>query len=148
MDSGVRSMDASGPSVFISYSHVDNTPPTSRPKVSTFVRRLFDDLKYELTILGLPKDGAWLDLKLKHAENFTDVIRKALLQSDILLAVVSRQYTQSEFCASEIATFAERLGSCRKKNVPAESFGWISKKCPMTRCPCLCVTFRLPDFIG
>ena len=102
--------DTHRPSVFISYNHADNVPPASKPKVATFVRQLFSDLQYELTCLGLPKDGTWLDYKIKHAEDFTEVIQEAISQSDIFLAVVSRQYIQSDFCAKEIATFIERLG--------------------------------------
>jgi hypothetical protein len=127
--------DTGKTSVFISYNHIDNTPPKTKPKVGTFVRQLFQDLDFELTRLGLPKDAMWLDFKIKQAEDFTEIIRDALLQSDILLAIVSRQYVQSNFCAREIATFVERLNALPEEERKRRIFRVDKQEVPNERLP-------------
>lgn len=97
--------------VFISYRRIDDAiPDGARKGAQGFVSHLFHDLQFELTQRGLA--GPWLDrLKLEHADEFTEVIKEAVSNSDLFLAVVSKNYIQSEFCARELDTFIQRLGT-------------------------------------
>lgn len=97
-------------SVFISYRRLDDMPPPEQPKAKGFVGYLFEQLKFELMTLGLPEEVLWLDRgKIEVADKFTQVIADQLARSDILLAILSRNYVQSGWCREEVEAFAERL---------------------------------------
>lgn len=99
-------------SVFLSYRRLDDEVPPGEGKGTTgFVRYLQDQLKYELTReLGLPEDVLWYDRnKIQSADHYTTIVADAIRNSDILLAVVSRNYIQGQFCTTELQAFSQRF---------------------------------------
>ena len=96
------------PQVFISYRRVDDDTPDGSKKAKGFVKKLHDDLRFQLQQRGLP--SPWLDrIRLDQADQFNAVIRDAVTNSDLFLAIVSNNYIQSDYCTLELATFLERL---------------------------------------
>jgi hypothetical protein len=104
------------PSVFISYRRLDDMPPPEKPNAKGFVRYFHEQLAYELTTLGLPGGVLWVDrYKVEHADAFTDVIAEELAKTDLLLAILSRNYIQSGWCQAEVEAFAQKLADVEEK---------------------------------
>ena len=94
-------------SIFISYRRTDDSPPPEDLTAEGFVQYFHKQLQYELEDqLGLPKGVLWRDrCKLAAGDVFTKVIEDALGRSDIFLAILSRNYIQSDWCDREVTCF-------------------------------------------
>lgn len=96
--------------VFISYAHADNLPlDDSAPGwVSCFVDKL------QRTIARQAGGGAisfWMDHRLEPQRKVNDELRRTIFDSEIVLAVLSPRYLESEWCQREMQTFVEAVGA-------------------------------------
>ena len=98
-----------GRSVFISYRRLDDDPPPEKPD-GGFVRYLSQQVRWELNQLGVPKAVLWRDrAKIEPGDVWSLKIEKALSDADLFLAIVSRNYVHSDWCAREVSTMAARV---------------------------------------
>lgn len=100
--------EGAGRSVFVSYRRLDDDPPPEKPE-GGFVRYLSQQVRWELNQLGVPKAVLWRDrAKIEPGDIWSLKIEEALSDADIFLAIVSRNYVHSDWCAREISTMAAR----------------------------------------
>jgi hypothetical protein len=92
--------------VFVSYAHVDNIPDVVGEKgwVEQFESLLSVRL---LKRFGEPV-AVWRDPELRRAQLFDSVIEKAVRGSGIVVALISRRYLKSDYCAQELEWFREK----------------------------------------
>jgi hypothetical protein len=107
-----------GRAVFISYRWLDNDPPPDGPKDRGFVDYLLRQVRYDLTQLGVTNLIVWQDrTKIAPADDFPDEISNALNSADLFIAILSRNYITSTWCAKELDTMTARL---RALGAPAD----------------------------
>jgi hypothetical protein len=95
--------------IFLSYRSVDDEPPPENPK-GRYVEYLWRQLRWELNRLGVPKATLWRDrCEIEPGDNWSDVIRQELHRSDLFVALLSRNYIESDWCNEEINTMASRV---------------------------------------
>ena len=107
--SALQQVDNPRRAVFISYSSTDDHPPPDKPKVQGFVTTLYEQLAYELQNLGLPRQELWLDKRMTSSQQFVEALAEELAKSDILLAILSNGYVNSDACHWEVDYFAKLL---------------------------------------
>jgi hypothetical protein len=104
--------------VFISYRRLDNDPPPDCPADRGFVDYLLRQVRYDLTQLGVTNLIVWQDRsKIAPADDFTDEISSALNNADLFIAIVSKNYIASTWCAKELDMMTARI---RVLGAPAE----------------------------
>ena len=90
--------------VFISYSHVDDLPPTTtRSWVNKLETALANKLATRVGRLGLV--CVWHDRALDCSQVFDDVIARRVARSAVFLALNSRGYLASDNCKPELTSF-------------------------------------------
>ena len=97
--------------VFISYRRLDNDPPPDDPNDRNgFVDYLLRQVKYDLIQLGVTNAIFWQDRsKIAPADDFPDEISNALNNADLFIAIVSKNYITSTWCAKELNTMTARI---------------------------------------
>jgi len=111
MDGARRGRAADRRLVFLSYRSPDNQPPPEKPRAKGFVAYFRSQLAWELSNLGLPQSSAvWFDkADLKIGDEFTQAIANALAESEVFLAVLSRNYVRDGWCERELQAFLQNL---------------------------------------
>src|SRR5437764_5278513 len=98
--------------LFISYAHIDNRFFTGGGR--GWIDLLHERLEIRLAqLLGKPPK-IWRDQRLRGYEEFDETIVIELSRAEILIAIVSPRYVESESCRSEIENFfrlADQRGS-------------------------------------
>jgi hypothetical protein len=82
--------------VFISYSHIDNTP-FGDPR-GGWVDIFHAQLQNFVNVHVGQRTTVWRDKRLTPAEVFSDEIEQQLRSSAVLVSVISPGYMQSEWC--------------------------------------------------
>jgi hypothetical protein len=93
--------------VFLSYCHKDDEPDASGRR---WVTKFESDLRTQLEMNSGRTVRIWRDQKLNAADRFNDEIRAQLIQSAILVPVITRGYLNSEFCGREWREFLSQAG--------------------------------------
>ncbi len=95
--------------VIVSYAHVDNLPDREGDK------GWVEHFEHQLSVRLLKRFGeqvdVWRDPKLNRAELFDDVIQKVVLNSGIMVSLLTSRYLKSDYCAREIEWFREKTES-------------------------------------
>jgi hypothetical protein len=99
-------------SVFISYRRLDDDPPPDMPEAGGFVRYLHQQVRWELSQLGVPDAILWRDRNMiAPNDDWPEKILDELHRADLFLAIVSRNYVNSGWCKREVSTIASRLAT-------------------------------------
>ena len=89
-------------SVFISYRRLDDDPPPDMPEAGGFVRYLHQQVRWELSQLGVPDAILWRDRNMiAPNDDWPEKILDELHRADLFLAIVSRNYVNSGWCKRE-----------------------------------------------
>jgi hypothetical protein len=103
-------VEQAGRAVFVSYRSIDDEPPPEGPKDCGFVRYLSKQIRWELRQLGVPNAILWRDrAEIEPGDDWSEAIHNALSNADLFLAVLSKNYIQSPWCAKELSTMAHRI---------------------------------------
>ena len=79
--------------IFLSYARLDDEPPPDVAEAKGFVTYLHEQLRYELQVLGQPQPKIWRDVRhVESGDQFDPVIGEALMDSSLLLIVLSRNW--------------------------------------------------------
>ena len=98
--------------VFISHSHVDKLPSTTKRQwVNEFETALANRLATRVGRLGLVH--IWRDLALDGGQVFDDVIARRVAGSAVFLALNSRGYLASDYCKQELTSFCQQAARGR-----------------------------------
>jgi hypothetical protein len=95
--------------VFLSYTHADN----QTERKGAWVDRFQADLKGRLEVVSGHSIDIWWDRKLGAADLFNQTIRSELEGSAVMVAILSPNYFNSDYCRKEREAFyagAERSG--------------------------------------
>jgi TIR domain len=98
--------------VFVSYRRLDDEPPPdcSSGDGGGFVRYLLRQVRYDLRQMGVPDAVLWEDrAKIAPGDIWSDAIRKALNEAELFVAILSRNYVKSDWCATELSAMASRI---------------------------------------
>ena len=104
--------------VFISYSHIDNTP-FGDPR-GGWVDIFHAQLQNFVNVHVGQRTTVWRDKRLTEAEVFSDEIEQQLHSSAVLISVISPGYLRSEWCNRELVGFtraAQERGNLRVGNL-------------------------------
>ena len=97
---------SSNHSVFISYARADDESPPDNKKIKGWVAFFWENLRYELTIRGAKQAKLWLDrYQIEPQEAFTEEIEKALAEAKLIVAILSKNWMNSDWCRRELETF-------------------------------------------
>ena len=107
--------------IFLSYRSMDDDPPPENPK-GKYVEALWAQLRWELNRLGVPKAILWRDRNaIEPGDKWTKVIGDELNKADLFVALLSRNYIESEWCSLELNTMASRVAAfspdCRERRI-------------------------------
>lgn len=98
--------------VFVSHASLDDDLPSdarARKHAKGFVSYLVEELRWMLGQRGLGRD-IWLDTdNLRAGNNWKATILEELRERDILLAIVSPNFIDSDYCKEEVSIFWDRL---------------------------------------
>jgi TIR domain len=109
--------------VFVSYRSIDDEPPPEGPKDCGFVRYLSKQVRWELRQLGVPNAILWRDrAEIEPGDDWSEAIRSALSDADLFLAILSKNYIQSPWCAKELSTMARRIRTLDAQAGPRRIF--------------------------
>ena len=98
--------------VFVSYRRLDDEPPPdcSNGDSGGFVRYLLRQVRYDLRQMGVPDAILWQDrAKIAPGDIWSDAIRKALNEAELFVAILSRNYVKSDWCATELSAMTSRI---------------------------------------
>lgn len=95
----------STPDVFISYPHLTNRDNNAGQ--NGWVAKFHKDLQLELDDLLGRESSVWRDNKMSLGTVFGDAISEQLLQTKVLLCVLTPAYLQSDWCRRELDAFRE-----------------------------------------
>lgn len=114
----LQSVDAHNePEVFISYRRLDNIPPPDGRNRHGFVNYLLRQVRSRLQEDGVPDAILWQDRsKIEPGDVWSKAILDALNRAELFVAILSRNYIKSSWCARELRTMNERI---KKFGVPA-----------------------------
>ena len=100
-----------GPEVFISYRRLDDEPPPGRPDNRGFVNYLLGQVRWALRQKGVPDAILWQDRsQIDPGDVFSEAILNALNKAELFVAVLSKNYITSDWCADELRTMGSRVG--------------------------------------
>ena len=91
--------------VFISYSHLDNTP--LQPEDEGWITRFHATFQALLSMRMGEKAKIWRDDKLQGNDIFADEITEQFDSTALLVSVMSPRYLDSEWCKRELLEFCE-----------------------------------------
>lgn len=94
------------PDVFISYTHVDNEPPTFNEKLRGWITVFHDELQRRLRMRLRRDVTIWRDPVLRANEDWDDVIEPQLRETKVFLAIATPDYVRSPACAREVDFFS------------------------------------------
>jgi hypothetical protein len=95
--------------IFLSYRSIDDDPPPENQK-GRYVEYLWRQLRWELNRLGVPKATLWRDRnEICPGDKWAESIRGELRKSDLFVALLSRNYIESEWCEEELSTMVSRV---------------------------------------
>ena len=95
--------------VFISYARKDNESPKDAPELKGSVTFLQECLSDELTDLGASEVKLWRDKdNIDDTDPFTPILEKQILNSSIMIVVMSPNWLARPYCRMEVEKFAER----------------------------------------
>ncbi len=117
MNAGAQYLKNSPPTriIFLSYRSIDDEPPPENPD-GGYVRHLREQLRWELNQLGVPDAILWMDrYKIEPGDIWSEVLREELNKADLFIALLSRNYIKSEWCATELSTMAARIATFEKE---------------------------------
>jgi hypothetical protein len=98
------------PEVFISYRRLDNAFPIGTRNRQGFVDYLLRQVRSRLEEDGVPDAILWLDRsKIEPGDIWSDKILNALKRAELFVAILSRNYIRSSWCAKELHTMRERV---------------------------------------
>jgi hypothetical protein len=98
--------------VFISYRRLDNAPPVGSRRRHGFVDYLLRQVRSRLEEDGVPDAILWLDRShIEPGDIWSDKILNALKKSELFIAIVSKNYIRSSWCARELCTMQERVAA-------------------------------------
>jgi hypothetical protein len=101
--------------IFLSYRSIDDEPPPEDPN-GGYVRHLRQQLRWELSQLGVPDAILWMDrYKIQPGDIWSEVLRDELNKADLFIAVLSRNYINSDWCETELMTMAARVATFEKE---------------------------------
>ena len=101
--------------IFLSYRSIDDEPPPENPN-GGYVRHLREQLRWELSQLGVPDAILWMDrYKIQPGDIWSEVLRDELNKADLFIALLSRNYIKSDWCETELMTMAARVSSFEKE---------------------------------
>jgi len=96
--------------VFISYRRLDNVPPEGSRSRHGFVDFLLRQVRSRLKEDGVPDAILWLDRsQIEPGDVFSDKIMNALKRAELFVAILSKNYIRSTWCAKELGTMRERV---------------------------------------
>jgi hypothetical protein len=98
------------PEVFISYRRLDNTPPNGIRGRHGFVDYLLRNVRSRLRENGVPDAILWQDRsKIEPGDIWSEKILNALKRAELFVAILSKNYIRSPWCARELGTMKERI---------------------------------------
>ena len=110
-DIGLPGRTSTTPQIFLSYRSVDDEPPPGRPD-GRYVKRLLEQLNWELRQQGAADAVFWMDRnKIYPGDKWSDILLNALGKADLFLALLSKNYIKSEWCATELSKMSARITS-------------------------------------
>ena len=104
--------------VFISYSRADNLPPPGERKVQGWITFFWEQLRFELTNVGLGEAKLWLDrYEIEPNEVFTTRIKGALDAAKLVIMILSPNWAKRPWCLEEADYFAEKHPDATERTV-------------------------------
>jgi TIR domain len=98
------------PEVFISYRRLDNIAPSGSRGRDGFVNYLLRQVRSKLREDGVPDPILWLDRsQIEPGDIWSDKILNALKRAELFIAILSKNYIRSSWCAKELHTMKERV---------------------------------------
>jgi hypothetical protein len=98
------------PEVFISYQRLDNMPPPDGRNRHGFVNYLLRQVRSRLQENGVPDAILWQDRsQIEPGDVWSEAILNALNRAELFIAILSRNYIKSSWCARELRTMKERV---------------------------------------
>src|SRR5262245_55343294 len=97
--------------VFVSYRRLDDElPPDCSSDSGGFVGYLLRQVRYDLRQMGVPDAVLWRDrAKIELGDRWSEAIHKALNSAELIVAILSRNYVTSDWCAKELSAMASRI---------------------------------------
>jgi hypothetical protein len=97
--------------VFVSYRRLDDElPPDCSSDSGGFVGYLLRQVRYDLRQMGVPDAVLWRDrAKIELGDRWSEAIHKALNSAELFVAILSRNYVTSDWCAKELSAMASRI---------------------------------------
>lgn len=88
-----------------------------RRKIPTgYVTHLRKQLRWELNQLGVPDATVWMDrCKIQPGDVWSEVLNEELQKADLFIALLSRNYINSDWCEREISTMAARVATFERE---------------------------------
>jgi hypothetical protein len=98
------------PEVFISYRRLDNIPPPDGRNRHGFVNYLLRQVRSRLQENGVPDAILWQDRsQIEPGDVWSDAIWNALNRAELFIAILSKNYIKSSWCAKELHTMEQRV---------------------------------------
>jgi TIR domain len=95
--------------VFVSYARKDNECPKDDPNLKGFVTFLHESLIDELNDLGVANVKVWRDTRnISDVDQFAPILEKQIINSSIMVVVMSPNWLASPYCQTELKRFAHR----------------------------------------
>lgn len=99
---------SSDSSVFISYARADDEKPPFDDTTQGWVTFFWHQLRFALNNRGAQQAVLWLDrYQIEPAEAFTPKIHSALEQAKLIVAVLSNNWIQRDWCQKELEMFGQ-----------------------------------------
>ena len=104
--------------IFISYSLADDQGPPFDNTVLGWVTFFWQQLRFELTNMGLAQAKLWRDrYEIELKEDFTPKIKSALNEARLAIMILSPNWASSPWCLREATYFAELHPDATEKTV-------------------------------
>lgn len=120
-------MDDQDAWIFISYAHDDDLRLSAAKEEKGFVTFFTEILKAKLRDLGVTRAKIWIDRqRIDDADQFDGKIDDGLRKAQILLVIMSNNWTQRPYCRKEFDSIVELRRAARIDNV-AEPINVVGK---------------------